>query len=247
MKTKELALTNKVYDLYVSPECINFHPVNDKMQCAGFDTVCKEEMGIQAIKNKFSKFIVIIGEDLNDDQLAKILFYINSREKDAKVKATTISKVKGKPRWFLVEHSPRWSRNSVAHSILMTWVRYAFASQIDNLCEKRADDEVHLSSCFWLLDIIKKHGLRIFGTFQHEEYDVGMVSFMFRLSGKKFSEFYKEPDYLDYENEDDYLEDLSDWEDRVGDTEFRPGDFDNDIPSGTNAYTRLMKMHKEQK
>jgi hypothetical protein len=186
MKIKTLTNTHKISDIYSYNDTIVFYAVDDKSSVAGYSSTCKEEIGSQCVSKKYNKFVMLLPERLTDEQVAKVLSYIHTKEKEAKVLKTIIKRVKDNPKCLYVEHSHRWSRNSVAHSILITWLRYAISCHIEDMFDTKRRDERHLDSCSWLLDIVKKRGLRIFGTFQHPKYDKGMVSLMYNISDDNY-------------------------------------------------------------
>jgi hypothetical protein len=244
MKTRELFNKKNLNNVY-EEDRINFCPV-DGYTLQGYATKCKEEIGSQAVKERWYKFVVRMPHGaLDDTQVNAVLEYVNEREKEAKVKATTIERVKDRPCWLLVTHSPRWSRNSVAHSILITWVRFALAQQAD-MYHDEEKDEAHLVKCYWLLNILKKKGLRVFGTQQHERYDVGMVSFMRRIRtdlwGTSWEDEPLREDYGTYEEWEDALMEFEDNQDT--DSGLGMGDLDGNLPDAPHAYTKLMEIYK---
>ena len=182
MKTKTLTNLNVINDIYSYNDKVIFYAVNDKLKIDGYSTYCKEEIGSQCVRYKYNKIVLLLPERLSDNRVDKILSYMHTKEKEAKVLKTIITRVKDKPKCLFVEYSRRWARNSVAHSILITWLRFAIARFQDDMYKIENTDKRHIDSCSWLLDIIKKKGLRIFGTMQHTKYDVGMVSLMWKIT-----------------------------------------------------------------
>jgi len=250
MKTKTITNAHKISDIYSYEDTIVFYAVDNKSTIRGYSTTCKEEIGSQCVRDKHNKFVMLLPERLTDEQVAKVLSYIHTREKEAKVLKTIIKRVKDSPKSLFVEHSQRWSRNSVAHSILITWLRFAIACHIEDMCDVKEKDRDHLSSCFWLLDIVKKQGLRVFGTFQHPKYDVGMVSFTYRVREQNgFANNNAEPEEQDYDSYDEFDEAYMEWEDRIDEfTNMSAGDLDGPLPHGDrHAYSKLMEMYGVKK
>jgi hypothetical protein len=98
-------------------------------------------------------------------------------------------------------------------------------------------DESHLNQARPVIRIIQKHGLRIFGTKQHAEYDVGIVSFSHRLldGGCGFRE---RPQPEDYEDSWEYEDALDEW---CEEEEMQYGDLDRPIPA-ENAYKKILAI-----
>ena len=249
MKIRALKFKNKINSVYNYGDTIIMCPVNDNYHLTGYSTYCKEELGAAAVKGKRSKFVISLPKKLSDARLKKILRIVNAKEKKAKVKATYFEKVEDRDRWTLVNHSPRWSRNSVAHSILLTWIRYEMVKEFLHLDYEQETDAAHLKSCSWLLNIIKMKGLGIFGTIQHTKYDMGMVSFVHRLGLKGRDGIGGEgpPVRSDFSTIEDYWAAYDGYENIEwgdGSSEFvNIGDMDNDLPKGKHAYTKLIEMY----
>ncbi len=252
MKTKTVTNTEIIYTnhtIYNIEDKFTFCIVDDSYKCIGYETNCKEEIGVSALKYKSNKFIITLKDTLSNKEIKYILLEVNTKEKQAKVRATKIYRVKNKPQCILIEHSPRWNRSSVAHSILTTWLRLAICKKAICDCDYYYDiDREHLDYCSWLINIIAQKGLRIFGTHVHEKYDMGMVSWMFMLREHEIEE--SEPFRDDYDTDGEFDDDYYDWEDRVfyGDESMISEQvMTSPLPEGKHAYTRLMKMYKTEK
>ena len=105
--------------------------------------------------------------------------------------------------------------------------------------------------------IVEKHGLRIFGTKQHAEYDVGIVSLAHRLgdgfgkkSGMSSSGAPRQPVREDYEDEYEYMDAMEIWEDEMYDYEEDGfggyGDLDKPIHRD-HAYAKLCRIFHGEK
>ena len=244
MKTRELKNTHYIHDIYIEQDRVTFCPVSDRYTVNGYDTTCKEEIGAQCVHKKAGKFVIIVPTRLTTRQVTKVLRYVNKREVEAKVKVTTIERVKDKSTWLLINHSKRWSRNSVAHSILVTWLRYAITEDFPYMDWARDRDDDHLIYCRWLLDAVKKKGLRVFGTSQHPKYDIGMVSLMSNLRHDKLA--ITEPHEDSYDSMEEFDIDYNQWMSDSYDSDLDDLELEDSpgmIPTNQTAYTTLIEMH----
>ena len=251
IRTVEIKNLGKVYrDMYIDyDEAIPFIAVS-KGSIVGYETNCKEELGQQAVKNQHYEFIILCPDKLDEKEVAKVKDAVNKEHKLLGVAGLSICRVKNKRKWLYIKHSPRWSRNSVAHSYLMTLIR----KEIDRISERHnGDDEDHLMMASKVVKIIKKNGLKVFGIKQHKDYDVGMVSLESCLedgfgSKKNFRDHVDEPNEEDYDNLTDYYEAYDEWEDANYDIGYnaRHGDLDKDI-CADNAYKKLAKIYHGEK
>ena len=250
MKIKEVSVLNLAAShIYVSDKIVGWQPVLKnslgEFSLSGWTTYCKEEIGKQCVSNGYSRFVVMPPKRLSDEEVTELTSWLHEHEKEISIKRTRIVRVLGKPNWLLIDASPRWNRNSVAHSLLTTWLRSAISNCIGSDMKTIADkDMTHLNRCVWLIDALKKHSMRVFGTLQHEHYDFGMVSFMKRLDTRDFytGKEDDEPDRYDYDSDEDWEYAMEEWDDYVNSSDY--GDLDEPLDA-EHDYKKLIELYNK--
>lgn len=236
---------NYVYD----NERLSFAPA-DKYGLASGDTACKEEIGLRCVIGAHSAVVVNCGRKMTDKEIKAIRDTLHAREKRIKVRRTKIMRVKRREKWLYFRYSPKWCKNSVAHSIYMTWLRVAINEHRDNAPSYvKGIDRTHLLDANPVIRAVLKNGMRVFAPVQQKDYDVGMVSFIYRFADGQFDTPFREsnpqPQREDFEYEWEYFDALDDWEnENYWHDDYDYGDLDRPIPKN-HAYKKLVKILKK--
>lgn len=254
MRTIDLKSKNHVYwDVY-GDDRMAFAAVKGG-SIVGNDTACKEEIGCECVKRQAFEMVLVCPDRLDDKEVREVQAELNKHFKKLKVAGVTFARVKDRRKWLYIKYSPRWARNSVAHSYLTTILRKTICTKLeydhpDFDDGDDFDDGGHLDEARPVVSIIEKHGLGVFGTKVHKSYDVGMVSLSHRLldgfgkDGQTGTPPY--PKEEDFASREDYWDAVDEWEDRHAYHDGYYGDFDREIPAD-NAYQKLIAIFHGKK
>lgn len=136
-------------------------------------TDCKEEVGEMMVADGFNKLVVNVEERWTNVQINSLMRKMRAHERSVGVKRQTdIQRVERHRKYLYIEFSTRWSHNSLAHSIYMTWLRLKIAQIRD---DNTWTDEDHLAKAEWIIKLVKAKGLSVLGVHKHHAYTGGMV------------------------------------------------------------------------
>ena len=195
---------------------MNFCGVKNK-ELHGSDTSCKEEIGFSCVSHKMCEIVIDCRDQMTDQQVQTLKKFLNKNEKKIKVRRTVIKRVKNRPNWLYLKYSPLWHKNSVAHSIYMTWLRDKVHSILNVRDVYDCNDEEHLRVASRVIGVVLKKGLKVFSRKQQPDYDVGVVSFIRRFEDGQFNSKAPlqspRPTRSDFDSDYDYWDALDEWED----------------------------------
>jgi hypothetical protein len=177
---------NQYDDVYLpSGEYISFQGIRGNGTLTS-STGCKEILGYYCVEGGHDKVLFKLPKFISTDDILKLKQFVNDKEKEVKVRASKFYAVHKHKNQIVVEYSPMWVSNSVAHSLLMTWIRFKVRKLLN--LNRSYIDEQHLKESQWLVDILTKRGLRALGTIPHKNYDYGIVQLQRALHKNNFSQ-----------------------------------------------------------
>jgi len=176
--------TTKIYhlslmDVYLQQNCEIFFAGVRKNTCQTRGIHCKEVIGKRCVNKGLNKILIKTNLRWTDEQALALQTKLRDKHKTLKVAPPKVWRVKGHPNKILIEVSPRWSRNSVAHSYLTTLIRM-YAHDVLGW-EREVADVAHLKKAAKIVKLINKFGLRLFDIHPTKRYDVGMVNLTWLL------------------------------------------------------------------
>jgi len=141
--------------------------------CQTSSIQCKEEIGVRCVNDDLNKILIYVRPNFTDKQVLEFETKLKNKHKILKVASPKVLRVINNPSKLLIEVSPRWSRNSVAHSYLATLIRIYIHDVLG--WERNTKDINHLQISDKIVRLINIFGLRIFDVKPTKRYDVGMV------------------------------------------------------------------------
>lgn len=144
---------------------------------------CKEVIAWMLFQKKTRKYVAFrFPKKVKNKILEECQAVIRQTEDKLKIKSRAkLFRLKGyDSRYFGLELSPKWNKNSVAFFLLLTIIRGFVSSKlkINNIASK---DKTHISKSARILKLMEKHGLDILGRKRHANYDYGIVALQAEL------------------------------------------------------------------